>query len=108
MSFVPGAAMSRNAAVKIVSGKLQLAVAADLNWIGHLDAPTFADTNPPLVSVRLRNPPVAVIASEAIATVGAEVFGAASGKIAATGTVKRGVLLQAAAADNDVVLMMPY
>jgi hypothetical protein len=107
-SVVPGAALPIGAAVKIVSGKVVAAVAADLNWIGHMENPSYGDASPALVSVRLRNPPVAMIASEAMATIGVEVFGAAAGKIALTGTVKRGVLLEAASGDNSVVLVMPY
>lgn len=44
-----------------------------------------------------------MVASEAMATAGVDVFQAASGKIALSGTRKRGVLLGTASADGDVV-----
>lgn len=44
-----------------------------------------------------------MVASEAMATTGVDVFAAASGKIALSGSIKVGVLLTAAGADGDVV-----
>lgn len=50
-----------------------------------------------------KGPTKRMVASEAMATTGVNVFAAASGKIALTGSVKVGVLLQTAGADGDVV-----
>jgi hypothetical protein len=47
-----------------------------------------------------------MVASEAISA-GADVFAAAGGKVASTGTVKVGVALQAAAADGDEIEVDP-
>jgi len=55
------------------------------------------------VDILGKGPTKRMVASEAMATTGVDVFAAASGKIALTGAVKVGTLLQTAAADGDVV-----
>ena len=50
-----------------------------------------------------KSPTKRMVASEAMATTGVDVFAAASGKIALSGSIKVGTLLTTASADGDVV-----
>lgn len=69
------------------------------------DEVATADLSNSWLSVNLlgRGPTKRMVASEAMATVGVNVYAAASGKIALSGTVLLGTLLTTASADGDVV-----
>lgn len=102
-TFEASAALSQYRRVRLNgSGKLVYAGAADADALGELSRNTFADGE--LVAVVLKNAEGTrlVVASEAIG-VGAAVFAAANGKVAASGTVLVGESLEAATADGDVI-----
>ena len=93
-----GATLSKYQRVKISSGKLAAAVAADANAIGHLREDVVADQ---WTAVYLDGPVRTGIAANAI-TQGAVVYADASGELDDdSGTNIVGVALQAAAAAND-------
>lgn len=102
-TFVPGAAMPAHTSVKRVSGVLQPTVADTVITavLGEVQNEVFDDLQ--VVSVNtLTNPgDHQGIAAGAIA-VDAIVYLAAAGKLAASGTVRRGVATTAASADGDV------
>ena len=83
------------------AGQAILATASE-NGVGCTERPVFAQGE--TVPVRLRTAPgtCPMVASVAIAA-GGDVFAAASGKVAATGTILVGTAMQAAAADNDII-----
>lgn len=58
------------------------------------------------VTVQLRRDPVQIEAASAI-TIGAEVFAAANGRVAATGTLKTHLALEAAAAAGNMIYAIP-
>lgn len=87
------------------SGKLALAGASDVE-IGVLERATFADGDPATVRLSTAQGTRKMIASEAI-TAYNPVYAAASGKIAASGTVVIGRAMEAATANNDVIEVLP-
>ena len=99
--FTYGAAMPRHARVKLTAGVLALAGATDYE-LGCLVSPTL-DTSG-TTTVRLVNHPGTqrMIASGAISA-NSDVFAAADGKIAATGTIYLGQSREAATADGDII-----
>ena len=105
-TFVAGAAIEQHARVKLTSGKLALAGAAD-RGIGTTRRQSLADGDH--VSVLLNSAPGTrlYVASAAIAA-NAEVEAAASGRVAtlAAGT-SLGTCLTAAAAAGDVIEVAP-
>ena len=103
-TMTAGAAIDQFLRVYITSGKLA-AANATTKAIGTLVDETFADGD--LVGVRLRTAAGThkMVASEAI-TAGAFVYAAASGKIAADGSIVEGIALEAASADGDVIEVM--
>ena len=105
-TFQAGAAIGQHRRVRLSSGKLALAGAADADGLGTAAREAFAADE--YISVHLRNSQgtFLMVANGAI-TAGVEVFAAASGKIAATGTVSLGHALTAATADNDLVEVLP-
>ena len=103
--FEASAAISVHARVTLSGGKVATA-GATVRGIGTADTPSFADGN--IVAVRLLSAAGTqkMIAAGAI-TAGANVFAAASGKIASSGTVPVGVAMEAASADNDLIEVLP-
>lgn len=83
---------------------VEYADADDLNWIGTLEEGVTGEGP---VTVNLRNEPIDVEASEAIA-IGALAKAGTNGRVAATGTVDTGVLLEAATAAGDIIALMPF
>jgi len=73
--------------------------------IGTMDRPCNA-AGPCTVRLRTAQGTCKMVASGAI-TKGNAVYAAASGKIAATGTVVEGIALETSAADDDVIEVMP-
>jgi len=110
-SFAGGAALGQYRRCKLSSGLLQYAGSQDLS-IGTLEAATFADTNfasgytNGTLRLSTAQGTRIMVASEAIAA-GANVYGAASGKIAASGQILEGVAMEAASADGDLIEVMP-
>ena len=100
--FTAGAALSQYLRVKLSSGKLAAAGAADQS-LGTIEEPSFADGDVVGVRVKTAQGTRRMVAGGAI-TLGATVYGAASGKISATanGNVE-GIALEAAGADGDVI-----
>ncbi len=81
-------------------GALAVAGAADVE-IGTMELPALA-AGDATVRYRTAAGTCKMVASEAI-TAGADVFAAASGKVAASGGLKIGTALDAATANNDVI-----
>jgi hypothetical protein len=105
-SFVAGEAIAVNRRVAVNSaGKVLLAGATSVAT-GVAITPSFADGDDVAVSLRTASGTQKMVASEAI-TRGASVFGAAAGKVAATGSVFVGTALEAATADDDVIEVLP-
>lgn len=84
-------------------GAIAAAGASDVA-IGTMDSPCTA-AGPCTVRLRTAQGTRKMVASEAI-TAGNAVYAAASGKIAASGTVYEGVALEAATANNDIIEVM--
>ena len=97
-------ALAAHLRVKFSSGKLVVASGAE-DELGTLAARTLAADE--YVAVIPRGMPGVryMVASEAISQF-AQVYAAASGKIAATGTLTRGFALDAATADNNVIRVL--
>ncbi len=112
MGFAGGAALVVSRRVKLASGVLQYAGAAD-KALGVLLTPTFANANKTsgyddgTVCLETESGTRKMVAAGAIA-VGADVWGAASGKIndIANG-VYVGKALEASTADGDVIEVLP-
>jgi hypothetical protein len=105
-SFVAGEAIPVNRRVAVNSaGKVLLAGATSVAT-GVAITPSFADGDDVAVSLRTASGTQKMVASEAI-TRGAAVFGAASGKVASSGSVFVGTALEAATADDDVIEVLP-
>lgn len=97
------AALAKYRRVKLSGGALAYAGSTDQE-LGTLTTDTFAVTDAVDVGVKLRNceGTELMVASEAISAQ-AEVYAAANGKIAASGTVRIGRAQEAASADGDVI-----
>jgi hypothetical protein len=80
---------------------LALAGATDFA-LGTMEKPTFSGDTYGTVRLPNASGTRKMVASAAISA-GVPVFGAASGKIAASGTVLEGISLESATADNDVI-----
>lgn len=105
-TFQASAALAKYRRVRLSSGKLAYAGAANTDALGALVQATHAADED--VAVRLLNAQGThpCVASEAISA-GATVYAAANGKVAASGTVIVGVALDAATADNDIIEVLP-
>ncbi len=103
-AFTAGAAIASYLRVVLTAGKLA-AASASQKMLGTIDRDTFADGD--VVAVRLRTATGTrkMVASEAISA-GARVYAAASGKVAADGSIVEGVALEASTADGDVIEVM--
>lgn len=99
--FSVSSAIGANLRVKLSAGVLALAGSTDTE-LGTLDNPVV--TGDTVASVRLRTAQgtAKMVASEAI-TANNPVYAAASGKIAASGTILVGKAIEAANADGDVI-----
>lgn len=109
MSFTAGAAIAKHLRVKLASGVLAAAGVADKELGTALNA-SFASGDLITVSLRNSSGTKKMIAAGAIA-VGADVYTAASGKVndtAATTSYLLGTALEAAAADGDVIEVLPH
>ncbi len=104
--FTAGAALAQYLRVILSSGKLAAAGvgATDyVNELGVIEEASFADLDVRAVRLRTAQGTVRMVASAAI-SLGATVYGAASGKIATTSSgTALGIALEAAAANNDVI-----
>lgn len=100
-AFTAGAALALFLRVKLTAGKLAAAGSTD-HELGTMEKPSFADLDVVAVRLRTAQGTCKMVASEAI-TAGNAVYAAASGKIAASGTVLIGIALEAATANNDVI-----
>lgn len=87
------------------TGALVVATATDAE-LGTMDKPATA-AGPATVRLRTAQGTRKMVASEAI-TAGVTVYAAASGKIAASGTIVCGTALEAATANNDVIEVLPF
>ena len=103
-AFTAGAAIDQYLRVKLASGVLQVATAAD-QALGTVEVESFASGD--VVPVRLYSAVGSrkMVASVAI-TAGNVVYAAAGGKVAATGTVVEGIALETSTADGDIIEVM--
>lgn len=99
--FAASGALGQFLRVYVTSGQIALA-GATTAMVGTLERPAFAAAD--IVPVRVRNAEGTriMIASEAI-TAGNYVYAAASGKVAADGSIAEGIALTAATADGDQI-----
>lgn len=109
--FIAGAALGECIRVKLSSGKLAACANTEgpTASLGQMERPSFADGD--RVAVRLRNAQgtARFVADGAISS-GALVYPGASGKISATQTSTTpavGTALEAAAADGDIIEVLP-
>lgn len=103
-TFIAGAALARGILVKLTSGKLAAAALGE-EWIGVMEEASFADGDLRSVVMRSAEGTVKCVASGAF-SVGAVVYGRASGKIddiSTTSAIRVGIALEAATALNDEV-----
>ena len=101
-TFVASAAIDQFLRVKLSSGQLAAAGADDID-IGTLEEEAFASGDVRAVRLASATGTRKMVASEAI-SLGAKVYGAASGKIADTGSGRTiGIALEAATADGDII-----
>lgn len=103
-AFTAGAAIDQYLRVKLASGVLQVATAAD-QALGTVEVESFASGD--VVPVRLYSAVGSrkMVASVAI-TAGNLVYAAAGGKVAATGTVVEGIAIETSTADGDIIEVM--
>ncbi len=107
VTFEAGGAISQYARVKITSGKLAVAGIYDAD-IGVAERQAFADGD--VIPVRLLNSPTQKVIAAGAISQGAYVYTAANGKVSATkaaGSHFRGVALEAASADGDIIEIQP-
>lgn len=105
LTLPASAAMGQYLCVKTNgSNKLSLAGASD-RGVGVLNDPVLAADDPASYAP-YGSEPLYMVASEAISREGS-VYAAANGKVASTGTVKRGIALDAATANGDVIRVLP-
>lgn len=98
-------ALGANLRVKISAGVLVLAGASDAS-IGTMEAATFSGATRGTVRLKTAEGTQKMVAAGAI-TAGNPVYAAASGKVDASGTVIEGKAIESAAADGDVIEVMP-
>lgn len=108
-SFIAYGAITAHARVKLRSGygdQVQLAGAGE----AHIGIAEYAVADAEYVSIKLKNEAgtVEVVAADSF-SVGATLYGAASGKVSDTSSGSAiGVALEAATADGDIIEMLPY
>lgn len=105
-AFLASAAIAPFTRVSLLStGKVAAAGAGEFG-VGTAETRSFADNDPITVRVNSSEGTKKVIASTAI-TIGAQVYAAAAGRVAATGTICLGTALEAATANNDIIEILP-
>ncbi len=106
--FIAGAAIGAHLRVYISSGKLAIAGITQQD-IGVIETEAFADGDLRAVRLLSAEGTVKMIAAAAI-TAGAKVYTAAAGKVSVSASTAypRGIAMEAAAADGDVIEVMPY
>lgn len=104
-SFEASAAVPIYARVAVGAGGKVSTASATVRGVGTAQQDVFADGDRLGVRLFSATGTQKMIASAAI-TAGANVFAAASGKVASSGTVPVGIALEAATADNDVIEVM--
>lgn len=106
-SFIAGAAIARFLRVKLVTGQLQLAGIVDKE-LGVLRDAAFAAGDQKAVILRNKQGTIPMVANGAIAA-GGSVFTAANGKVgpSASTAFLIGTALEAAAADGDIIEVLP-
>lgn len=104
-TFTAGAAIGANLRVKLSAGVLAVAGASDIA-IGTILAASLASGDIRAVRLRTASGTTKMVASVAI-TAGNPVYAAASGKVAATGTVYEGIAMETVTANGDVIEVMP-
>lgn len=105
-TFTAGGALAQYRRVKLSTGKLAYAGASDSD-IGTLETAAFADGDTRAVRLRNAEGTAQMVASEAI-SLGATVYAAADGKVAASGSIVVGQALVAAGANNDVIEVLRH
>ncbi len=103
-AFTAGAAIGQYLRVVLSSGKLA-AASASQQMLGTLEDASFADLDVRSVRLRTASGTRKMVASEAI-TAGNPVYAAASGKIAADGSVMEGIALETCTTDGDIIEVM--
>ena len=103
-AFTAGAAIGQYLRVVLSSGKLA-AASASQQMLGTLEDASFADLDVRSVRLRTAAGTRKMVASEAI-TAGNPVYAAASGKIAADGSVMEGIALETCTTDGDIIEVM--
>jgi hypothetical protein len=98
---IAGATLAQFLRVTPSSGKMVAADASTAEF-GTLETPSFEDGDEVTVATRSAPGTRTMVASEAIALYG-DVFAAANGKVAASGSVKIGTACTVATADNDQI-----
>jgi CMP-2-keto-3-deoxyoctulosonic acid synthetase len=105
-TYPAGAVMGNHLRVVLSSGQLALASNTQRE-LGVLNRRVLEVGEDAPVILRNAQGTVPMVAAGAIA-LGAEVFAAANGKVAATGTVSIGTAETAAAADNDFIEVLRF
>ncbi len=106
-TYLASAALAKYRLMKLDgSGNLAYAGTSDTKLVGVLQVDALAVGDACAVRSLLSESTHKVVASEAI-TAGAACYNGADGKVAASGSVLRGFLLEAAGADGDIVEMVP-
>src|ERR1700742_4406776 len=104
-SFASTAALNRYRRVTMTAGVLAYAGANEVG-LGVLEVTTTTDDEVGAVRLPTAEGTQKMVASGAITAL-TNVYAAASGKIASSGSVKVGVALEAAGADGDVIEVLP-
>jgi hypothetical protein len=100
-SFPNNAALGKGIRVKLSGGYLAAAGSTDVE-LGTMEYRTLATDDQGTVRLRTAPGTVLAVASGAI-TAGNNCYGAASGKVALSGTVLTGIALESATADGDLI-----
>jgi hypothetical protein len=104
-SFVAGAAIAKCLRVKLSAGKLAVA-GAEEHGPGTIETAVFADLDPAAVRLWTAQGTRKVVAAGPFA-VGADIYGAAGGKVDdVSNSLYIGLALEAASADGDIVEAM--
>ncbi len=98
----------KNRLVKLVSGELTYCDGDDVDCIGVTTKTVFATDADRYCPVDLLSAEGNLIVTAAAAFAqGAELYQAADGKVDDSGTIKRGIALEAATAASDSIAMLP-
>lgn len=100
------AAIAQFLLVRLSAGKLAVCGVSDDDCLGSTQKQTFAADEYVAIRPLQDDGTHKLVAAGAIA-VGADVYQAAGGKVAATGTVRVGTAMTVATADGDYIIVMP-